>query len=122
MLARYYGRMAETEGGLMVVENSRGYVSAVFRYVVHTAPSLTGHSLWPLGQRMLQLSDLVLVNLPGGRTERAISDGAVQLAEAAACTMISVEVPLTGAGGTCAAAFRECGYRYAGTRMVRSDF
>lgn len=73
------------DGGLMAIQNGRGYVYAVFRYAVVLSP-LAG------GDRLLRLQDVVLARLPGSGLIAALAACAKHLAAGLGCSLALIEL------------------------------
>ena len=116
--ARRYVRVPRRRGGLIGIQDRRGYVHAIFCYTVERS-SLDGG----LG---LRIHDLILAHLPGRMLAAALTTFAEQLAAELACAGVSVEIPTTdpnGAqGGDTQVMLEAAGFRASRIRMVRTHY
>lgn len=104
--ARFWSRMPRRRGGLVLIEDRRGYVHGLFRYLVESArePSLTAKV------KTLRIEDVIVVELPGAGLRKLIARCADQLARSLACGAIEIDAM------TPAAALKDWSLAYFGYR------
>lgn len=85
--ARFWARMPRVRGGLVLLEDRRGYVHGLFRYSVESArqPTLS------TAAKTLRVQDVVVAELPGGGLRQLIARCADQLAKSLACEAIEID-------------------------------
>ncbi len=93
-MVRYYRGRAPAHAGLVLIEDRRGYVHAVFRYVVDMTPSLRPG----LRGGVLRVQDLVMADLAGREVVAATRLGVAELAQACGCQVVILD---PGAGLSC---------------------
>jgi len=112
--ARRCARMPAHLGGLIGIQDRRGYVHAVFRYAVDRL-SLDG-------TRILRLYDLLVVHLPGRTLGLALATCAEHLAAEFGCTGITVDLPASApnaANDGTPAMLQSAGFNIVGVKLVR---
>ena len=85
---RFFTRMSRQRGGLVIFEDSRGYVHALFAY------RLTYHLRH---RQVLHVSDILMGHLPGQTLARALIAEATKIGKDRGCTSILLEFAEEGA-------------------------
>jgi hypothetical protein len=115
--ARRCARIPARLGGLIGIQDRRGYVHAVFHYAVDR-PSLDG-------TQALRLYDFILAHLPGRILGFALATCAEHLATEFGCTRITVDLPATATDaaqdGSTRALLQSAGFNIAGVKLVRTS-
>jgi hypothetical protein len=94
-MVRYYRCRPPSRAGLVLIEDGRGYVYAVFRYIVDIAPSLH----MPQRGGVLRVHDLIMADLSGRAVTSAIQLGLAELAHACRCQTVDIETVSRQSGG-----------------------
>ena len=113
--ARRCARMPAHLGGLIGIQDRRGYMHAVVCYTVDR-PFLDG-------TRIFRLHDLILAHLPGQTLGLALAACADQLATEFGCTGITVDLPAAAnaaQGASTQAMLQLAGFNIAGVKLLRT--
>jgi len=112
---RRYARVPRHRGGLMGIQDGRGYLHAVFCYTVDWSPLAAG--------RVLQVQEIILAQLPGRTLEAALTACAEHLAAEFECEGIIVDIPVRAPEAPCTgstqATLQSAGFHVARVKMVR---
>jgi hypothetical protein len=103
-------RLPLSRGGLITLEDRRGYCHAIFSYRVRT--------VLPLG-RALQMSDLVMGRLPGSTLSQAILAWAERLASELGTDTVSIDVQDGMMTAADAETLSQSGFRESGIMLTR---
>lgn len=98
---RGFRRSARSDAGLMTMVDRRNYVHAFFSWSART--SLTQ-------ERVLEVDDLVIGNLPGRTLPEALVEAFEDLAGTRDCATIALDLPTRGIGAAHRAFFVDCGF------------
>lgn len=107
---RHATRLPLSRGGLVTVEDRRGYCHAIFSYRVRT--------VLPVG-RALQVSDMVMGRLPGSTLSHAIVAWAERLAGELGTDAVSIDLQDGMMTAADAETLLQSGFRESGLMLTR---
>ncbi len=117
IFAQRYTRSPRQRRGLVGIQDGRGYVHAVFTYVVDRSSLGSG--------RTLKIENIILAHLPGQTLGLALTTCAEHLATEFGCSAISVAIPGTASktrwDGSTQTMLQSAGFRISAVKMLRAQ-